>query len=375
MRDTLMDNKNVEKIFLETRYDGTEIDLLPTPIRQYIMEKDEGEICRLLQTYVAQKLDTQAPIFLWTGGKGIYVFHISQQANFLGERTIPCRECFWKADALYPNSTYYYKVTDSLGNESRIDSFKTRNLSVRPISLYCGVNIRDIGGWEAMCGKRVAYGKIYRGGRLDMQKFNEQDACVFKELRIKTEIDLRNPGADDDGQTESCFGKNVSYLRTPITQNCYIFPFFNQMEPYERRFDSRVPQSLKNIFECISNEGNYPIYFHCNAGADRTGTLAFLLNGLLGVSYKDLTKDFELTTFSEIGFRLRSEIQDGHFTDSGVMQDNYYNYVAWGKLHGTMLKAYPTVDGELSSSIKRYLIEVCAVPEMQIEKFRKIMLD
>ena len=29
----------------------------------------------------------------------------------------------------------------------------------------------------------------------------------------------------------------------------------------------------------------------------RTGTLAYLISGLLGVSYRNLTKDFELTSF------------------------------------------------------------------------------
>ena len=40
------------------------------------------------------------------------------------------------------------------------------------------------------------------------------------------------------------------------------------------------------------------VYFHCHGGADRTGTLAFLLEALLGVSESDLSKDFELTTYA-----------------------------------------------------------------------------
>ena len=40
------------------------------------------------------------------------------------------------------------------------------------------------------------------------------------------------------------------------------------------------------------------MYFHCHGGSDRTGTLAFLLEGLLGVSESDLSKDFELTYYS-----------------------------------------------------------------------------
>ena len=42
---------------------------------------------------------------------------------------------------------------------------------------------------------------------------------------------------------------------------------------------------------------------HCTAGADWTGTVCYLLNALLGVSEKDLMKDFEMTSFSIYGLR------------------------------------------------------------------------
>ena len=53
------------------------------------------------------------------------------------------------------------------------------------------------------------------------------------------------------------------------------------------------------------------ILFHCNKGADRTGTFAFLLEGLLGVSESDLAKDYELTSFVYSG-RYRNLESDNH---------------------------------------------------------------
>ena len=47
------------------------------------------------------------------------------------------------------------------------------------------------------------------------------------------------------------------------------------------------------------------VYYHCNAGADRTGVLSFIIEGLLGVSESDLAKDYELTSFSAFGSRQR----------------------------------------------------------------------
>ena len=41
-----------------------------------------------------------------------------------------------------------------------------------------------------------------------------------------------------------------------------------------------------------------PVYFHCSVGADRTGSIAFLIGALCGMSEDQLAKEFELTSFS-----------------------------------------------------------------------------
>ena len=39
------------------------------------------------------------------------------------------------------------------------------------------------------------------------------------------------------------------------------------------------------------------IFFHCTIGSDRTGTIAYFLEGLLGVSEEDRVEDYELSYF------------------------------------------------------------------------------
>ena len=45
---------------------------------------------------------------------------------------------------------------------------------------------------------------------------------------------------------------------------------------------------------------------HCAGGADRTGTVCFLLEALCGVSLEDAEIEYELTSFSPVGMRHRN---------------------------------------------------------------------
>ena len=47
--------------------------------------------------------------------------------------------------------------------------------------------------------------------------------------------------------------------------------------------------------------------FHCIAGADRTGSLAFVLEALLGMDEDELYKDWEVTGFQKSKLDFRHE--------------------------------------------------------------------
>lgn len=364
-------------------YNGAEVDLCCADIREYLDAETEEEQLQILAEKSGMNMAFQPLSFSWSRDDACttYTVYFADNEAFENPMVYETPNTILNMMGMFvPGKTYYWKVVgDAEGSCSWVDSFRTVDAPVRYISTTGIPNVRDIGGWETEDGKKVRYELVYRGGKTNSSGGNqcqEEDKVLFAErLGVKTEIDLRTQNADDGNQTMSVFGYDVSYLKTPITGFCYILPNFHQTSPYERSYDERTADSVKRIFTILADEENYPVYFHCNAGADRTATIAFLINGLLGVSYEDLTKDYELTSFSVSGARWRSSVVDGKFDSAGVYQDDTGNYVAWGKLYDSMMRGYGTGDGKLSSAIENYLIKVCNLDKDTLDSVRNIMLE
>ena len=186
---------------------------------------------------------------------------------------------------LLSGTTYYWRVsTDSESSEIR--SFTTNYGEIRPIGGVSCSNIRDMGGRINSCGKRIKQGLVYRGGALndivtpDSHGFNGL-LVMRDDLAIKTDIDLRWEAV---GKYEYCpIGDHVKYR---------LFT----LEAYDGILQEGQQGLFKSIFELIADESNYPIYFHCVAGADRTGTVAILLDAILGMSEEDIIFNYNFTS-------------------------------------------------------------------------------
>lgn len=143
-------------------------------------------------------------------------------------------------------------------------------------------NVRDLGGWPCD-GGTVKYGLLIRGGKLAAA---DRDVLVG-ELGIQHDLDLRGReggGSDDEpDMTGSPLGSDVWYTRT------------QQYAWYALTPVATWQAYLRCVIDAVTHRE--PVYFHCTAGADRTGTLACVLEGLLGMSQSDIDKDYELTTF------------------------------------------------------------------------------
>ena len=142
-------------------------------------------------------------------------------------------------------------------------------------------NCRDIGGWHGLDGRRVRFGRIFRSTHLGRVK----DAAAFlHECPVKTDLDLRKGEDIEKLGGRSPLGDSVRLCNAP-------------MPAYGGYDSAKTRERFAKVFRPLLEGTNYPVIVHCAKGADRTGCVVLILNGLLGVSREDLVLDWELTAF------------------------------------------------------------------------------
>ena len=200
---------------------------------------------------------------------------------------------------LIPGVRYFYSVIAGDGSVLR----ESCVIPEGPMRMINGVtkNMRDLGGWKAG-DKTIRYGRIYRGARVDDIQSNATAKSIFlDDLGVDIDLDLRGlPPGSQGGSGE----KNPWRADDPIQYvNIQLWHYF-----YHQATQYPVPEistgesadiyqsTIRTIIGWLK-EGKV-VYFHCHGGSDRTGTLAFLIEGLLGVCEEDLSKDYEVTYYS-----------------------------------------------------------------------------
>ena len=183
---------------------------------------------------------------------------------------------------LTPNIVSTFFVIDSNNKIIQQGTIKPTG-TCRMIYMTNVYNARDIGGWPCD-GGTIKYGKLFRGG--DVYGLLTEDGATqaLDMLGIEKEIDLRFD-SDLNGRTESGFGNSVDMLHVDMTWNDLNY--------------QKNSGNIKKIFDPLFDYviAGHPTYFHCSAGADRTGVVAFLCEAVLGMSQSDMDKEYELTCF------------------------------------------------------------------------------
>ena len=217
-----------------------------------------------------------------------------------------------------------------------------------PRSLFVeGVeNIRDIGGWgkfdNGVYKTFIKQGMLYRSGRFNEDKADPVNVTITNNglyemnnhFKIKTEIDLRRITTNEVGSLtdESPLGDNVNYIQIPMAYGGNnILTFNGKLNNDTAQYDN--PAAIKQFFELLADENNYPIDFHCSIGKDRTGCMAYLIEGLLGFDQETMYRDYMFTNYADAGMCKIADITDRYgntidkYEKGDTLQEKVYYYL------------------------------------------------
>lgn len=254
-------------------------------------------------------------------------------------------------------------VYDMMDGNDKFPIAKTNYIFNIPVrkgkNLLCAVVLSGSASWAWSCGsvKQTASAKILQNridclekqfaaklkvpAGMEPGKNRLDDAMkhyMLDVLGIKSDIDLRS--------ASECFGMTGSPLGDRVRWFHYSSSAYGGMQTESGR------AAFTKVFRVFLDEANYPIVFHCIAGQDRTGAVAFILNGLLGVSEEELYLDWEVTGW----WNKRAD----------------FNHE---KRFSKLVAGFQKLPGKtLNEKIEAYVLSL-GFTAQDLEKFRAIMLE
>ncbi len=181
-------------------------------------------------------------------------------------------------------------------------------------------NCRDLGGFIGINGLKTISKKVYRSNSLDA--LSENDIVTFeRDIKLAYVVDLRSESESKTHPDKLL--KGAAYLILPfhgagslgdpyphkdyklsdisLMNNIRFLYSLDEkgwaMDAMKKNYhdkinDSTAKNSIKAFFELLANLEDGGALFHCHEGKDRTGILAMLYLGLLGVKDDDIIDDY-----------------------------------------------------------------------------------
>ena len=263
---------------------------------------------------------------------------ISENQDMSNSWVYITKDTLYKVYNLKVDTVYYWRVQKH-GKVSDISSFSTMPTLPRCLKIDGISNVRDMGGY-AVKGGKIRQGLAYRGGEFEPHmQLHPSGAIELHRLGIKTEIDMRNEA--------------INTIQLTAAQAIGIKRILVPFNPYQSVFCAEECESLNAFFKLFTKKENYPVYFHCWGGADRTGTAAFILGSLLGMNYNDLIYEYEFTSLSVWGIRTR----------------NYCNFIEF-------VDKFKRLDGEnLQEKARIFLKLYSNLTDNEIDEIQNILIE
>lgn len=317
--------------------DGAEITILNELQRMFVNEavhtvnQDTIDWAHLKRYKEQDDTFPQRNTFCWETDEEESVIEIAEDAEFAQPRVIRVKGSSAELHNFKAASTYYWRVN---GCES--STFRTEDVVPCFYEADGISNVRDAGNWNTKYGCRIKQGLLYRGSEMNIHHIiTEEGIDVMRNiLKIHTDLDLRGEGRRF---SSSPLGEDVQLIIVPTA-------------PYSHFMQAK--ETCKRLFDIFADESNYPIYYHCWGGADRTGTVACMLGVALGMCEKDTLLDYEITSLSVWGQRNRKS-----------------------ELYQSFLAELETYEGSTFEERVMSFVYSCGITDAQLKKIRGILLD
>ncbi len=264
---------------------GETVSLLTAQMTDWAKNYRSGKLDKVFD--YTEKCEPVPVVLQWENADDALYSHVMIADNDKMENALIylCSTPDVTVEDLYTDQTYYWQVIAEYGDRterSAVFTFDTM-YSPRTVAIDGVSNARDIGGYKTEDGKRIKRGIIYRGADFEHITENGINKLV-NVLGVKTELDLRS----NTNKGPSVLGEGINYIST-------TGPW------YGNSLEEDYKKELVKELRVFTDADNFPVFFHCSLGRDRTGTLAFLLEALCGVSKNDIYMDYEVSFFSDCG--------------------------------------------------------------------------
>jgi protein-tyrosine phosphatase len=171
----------------------------------------------------------------------------------------------------------------------------------RGLELTGVFNFRDLGGYPTADGRSVRWRTIFRADGLG--RLTADDLEVLRPIGLRTVLDLRTAREIDERgrfphEDYPVTFHHLSVIDQTWDREAAIREGLPATEFLHRVYGEMLVEGAPRFaaaFEVLTRTDALPAVFHCAAGKDRTGLLAALLLGAVGVGHDDIVEDYALT--------------------------------------------------------------------------------
>ena len=171
----------------------------------------------------------------------------------------------------------------------------------RRLELEGAYNVRDIGGYETVDGRRTRWKTFLRSD--GMHRLSAGDQATLLGYGLKTVVDLRRTDEVEEKPNVFESSHRVAYVRHNLSGDDQasapepaedLDTVHKTARNYSRNLDSRQAQ-YRETLATLASPGALPAIFHCTAVKDRTGRIAALILGNAGVHDETIVEDYGIS--------------------------------------------------------------------------------